>query len=209
MHRQATRLGACPSGSILQTCTLSTDHQPRIAPLPRRFCGQNQLEIPLPRRLHFRPFLPLFRSGQEPQKQKCNTFAENATPSRSLSGAPPHRRKTVPSATEMMNWRPPQKLYKIREVRASPPAFASQNTHMCASHNGGELSRILTNNNTAAGPQSNRRKRRRQLSLLFTHSSPFWTLRLSSAILAFQTRCDCLGKTPQKKPKKLPKAAKS
>ena len=48
----------------------------------------------------FPPCLPLFLSGQEPQNQKCYTFAENATPSRPLSRAPMHRRKTVPQPSK-------------------------------------------------------------------------------------------------------------
>ena len=100
-------------------------------------------------------------------RRKCNTFAAPfARPD-----APP---KDRPSAIEMMNRSPPQELYKIREVRASPPAFASQHAHMSASQNGGELSYISINNNTAAGPQSDLLQRRRLFPFLVPHPSPLF-----------------------------------
>ena len=45
-----------PARNLYKTCTLSADHQPRTTAFPRRFCGQNQLENTLPRRLYSRRF---------------------------------------------------------------------------------------------------------------------------------------------------------
>jgi len=57
---------------------------------------------------------------------KCNTFAAPFAPS---AAAPKDR----PSAIEMMNRRPPQKLSITGKVRASQSAPASQHAHMNAS----------------------------------------------------------------------------
>ena len=192
IHREAAWLGAFPSAkfwkpaqNINKTCTSLTDHQPRTAAFPRRFSEQNQLENRLPWRLNFprflaksvafplvhffcnifRTYLPLFLSGQDPQKQKCNTFAAPFAP---LAAAPKDR----PSAIKMMNRSPPQKLSKIGKVRASPPAPASQHAHMKASQNSDELSYISTNNNTAANPQSDLLQKRRQFPRLASVPTP-------------------------------------
>ena len=117
----------------------------------------------------FRPHLPLFLSGQEPQKLKCNTFAENATPSRPFSGAPPHRRKAPPSATEMMNWRTPENLYRVREVRASLLGPAIQMARRSASQNRDEPSYASTNDKIAASPQFELRQG--ELAALTPHTS--------------------------------------
>ena len=126
----------------------------------------------------FRPFLPLFLSGQEPQKQKCYTFAENATPSRSLMRPPPAPPKDRPSATEMLNSRPPHKLYQICKVRTY------QTPILCPfpeSKNSSELTFTSTNDNTAAGPHSYLLQKRRQFTRLTprTSSHASWSAPIS------------------------------
>ena len=69
-----------------------------------------------------RPFFALLLSGQEPQKQKCYTFAENATPSRPLFAPSAAAPKDRPSAIEKTNRSPPQNLYKTpKPAHRRPP----------------------------------------------------------------------------------------
>ncbi len=117
----------------------------------------------------FRPFLPLFLSGQEPQKQKCYTFAENATLARPLSGAPPHRRPFSHQNDELAS---PGKAVQIREVRVSLPALTIQMAQRSASQNCDEPSYASTTDKTTASPQFELRQGNRLLSLLSTPLSP-------------------------------------
>ena len=64
---------------------------------------------------------------------KCTAFEAPFAP----SAAPP---KDPPSAIEKTNRSPPQNLYKTGDVRATPPAPASQHSHMNASQKSDELS---------------------------------------------------------------------
>ena len=81
-----------PVQNINKTCTSLTDHQPRTAALQRRLCGQNQLEIPLPRRLNF-PRL-LAKSVAFPLVHFFVTFFAPICPSFSLVRSPKNRNAT-------------------------------------------------------------------------------------------------------------------
>ena len=131
----------------------------------------------------FRPFLPLFLSGQEPQKQKCYTFAENATPSRPLLRPPAAPPRDRPSAIKMMNSRAPHRLYQICKVRTF------QTPGLCPfpeSQNSSELTFASTNDKTAAGPLSYLLDKRRQFTRLTPHSSPFFPRLLVCADLPYE-----------------------
>ena len=131
----------------------------------------------------FPPLLPLFLSGQEPQKQKCYTFAENATPSRPLLQPPAAPPKDRPSATEMMNSLPPHKLCQNCRVRTY------QTPGLCPfpeSQNSSELTFTSTNDKTAAGPHSYLLQKRRQFTRLTPHSSPFFPRLLVCADLRYE-----------------------
>ena len=107
-------------------------HAPAAPPLPPllgRFFAQSDASLLMHCfRTVFRPF-SLWSGPQFPVMHhflgKCNTFAALFPP----LAAPPRDR---PSAIKLMNRRPPQTLSETGEIRASPPAPASQHAHMKA-----------------------------------------------------------------------------
>ena len=173
-----------PVQNINRTCTLWTEHQPREAPLPRRFCGRNQLEIPLLRRLNFHRFL--MKSVAFPLVHFFRNFFPSFLPLFSLVRSPKNRNATL--SLKMQHLRGPFRTLRPTPERPSlsrrndepePPAgtvqnwrrpriFARPRKPTCTYEripNGDELSYDSTNDSTAAGPQSELRQRRWQLPL--------------------------------------------